>query len=42
MSNGGDTDTNCAIYGAIKGYNDDINKEINIADFLPNYKQYEH
>lgn len=40
VSMGGDTDTNCAIYGAIKGYLDDINDELGIADFLPNHKLY--
>ena len=35
VANGGDTDTNCAIYGAIKGANDDIREVIDIAEFLP-------
>ena len=35
VSNGGDTDTNCAIYGAIKGYRNKIKNELNISDFLP-------
>lgn len=35
VSLGGDTDTNCAIYGAIKGAKSDIAKEINIKYFLP-------
>jgi len=34
VSYGGDTDTNCAIYGAIRGANEDINDELNILDFL--------
>ena len=34
VSKGGDTDTNCAIYGAILGYNNDITKELDIKDFL--------
>jgi len=34
VSNGGDTDTNCAIYGAIKGANQNIADEIDISDFL--------
>ncbi len=33
-SKGGDTDTNCAIYGAILGYRVDITKEINIDSFI--------
>jgi len=32
---GGDTDTNSAIYGAIKGYKEDISKELLIPSFLP-------
>jgi len=35
VSVGGDTDTNCAIYGAIRGSNEDIRDSINILDFLP-------
>jgi len=35
VSYGGDTDTNCAIYGAIRGYNEDIEDEVNIGNFLP-------
>ena len=34
VSNGGDTDINCAIYGAIRGANEDITSSINISDFL--------
>ena len=34
VSKGGDTDSNCAIYGAIKGYRFDISKQIKISDFL--------
>jgi len=34
VSQGGDTDTNCAIYGAIKGYRENIAEEIDITDFL--------
>ena len=34
VSHGGDTDTNCAIYGAIKGSNEKINEIVNISDFL--------
>lgn len=42
VSQGGDTDTNCAIYGAIKGYRSNISDEITIGDFLTNkiLKQY--
>ena len=36
---GGDTDTNCAIYGAIKGYKEDISKEVWISDFLTKWVQ---
>ncbi|WOE71045.1 ADP-ribosylglycohydrolase family protein [Hydrogenimonas thermophila] len=36
VSQGGDTDTNCAIYGAIMGYKKDITKEIDVKEFLPN------
>ena len=35
VSVGGDTDTNCAIFGAIKGYKDNISEELNIKAFLP-------
>ncbi len=35
VSYGGDTDTNCAIYGAIRGCNEDIEDEVNIGNFLP-------
>lgn len=35
VSKGGDTDTNCAIYGAIRGFEYDIRKEIDIYAFLP-------
>lgn len=35
VSQGGDTDTNCAVYGAVKGCQQDIVKEINLCDFLP-------
>lgn len=34
VSNGGDTDTNCAIYGAIRGYREDVSDSIKISDFL--------
>lgn len=34
VSQGGDTDTNCAIYGAIKGYQEDMNDSLNVLDFL--------
>jgi len=34
VSVGGDTDTNCAIYGAIKGYKENICNSLNILDFL--------
>ena len=34
VSKGGDTDTNCAIYGAIKGYKNRIVDEVNIQDFI--------
>ena len=34
VSHGGDTDTNCAIFGAIKGYNKDIRKSLAVEDFL--------
>ncbi len=41
VSKGGDTDTNCAIYAAIKGAQEDITKEVNIGDFLPESFLYE-
>jgi len=31
---GGDTDTNCAIYGAVLGYKKDIKEELSLQDFL--------
>ena len=34
VSLGGDTDTNCAIYGAIKGCKENISDSLNINDFL--------
>ena len=34
VSRGGDTDTNCAIYGAIKGYKNNIVEEVNVEDFI--------
>jgi len=34
VSVGGDTDTNCAIYGAIKGYKENIGNSLNVLDFL--------
>jgi len=34
VSRGGDTDTNCAIYGAIRGYKD--NFDLNLKDFIEN------
>ncbi len=34
VSRGGDTDTNCAIYGAIKGYRDEL--ELDLDDYLDN------
>jgi len=34
VSQGGDTDTNCAIYGAIKGGLDNISTELDILDFI--------
>ena len=34
VSQGGDTDTNCAIYGAIRGSIEDIRDSVNILDFL--------
>ncbi|MDA7848167.1 ADP-ribosylglycohydrolase family protein, partial [Sulfurospirillum sp.] len=40
VSHGGDTDTNCAIYGAIKGYKEDISSAINLNDFLS--KEIQH
>jgi ADP-ribosylglycohydrolase len=35
VSYGGDTDTNCAIYGAIRGFKENISKEVALVDFLP-------
>jgi len=34
VSQGGDTDTNCAIYGAILGYNKNITEELDIKQFV--------
>jgi ADP-ribosylglycohydrolase len=34
VSQGGDTDTNCAIYGAILGYRKEISKEIKVETFI--------
>ena len=34
VSFGGDTDTNCAIYGGIKGYKNNIENELFLKDFL--------
>ena len=34
VSKGGDTDTNCAIFAAIKSYKNDIEKELNIKKFI--------
>jgi len=34
VSKGGDTDTNCAIYGAIRACSEDVYKSLHIADFL--------
>ncbi len=34
VSRGGDTDTNCAIYGAIRGYRDEF--DLNLKDFIMN------
>lgn len=34
VSNGGDTDTNCAIYGAIRGSNENIDNCVTISEFL--------
>jgi len=34
VSQGGDTDTNCAIFGAIYGYKKDISNEIDISEFI--------
>ena len=31
---GGDTDTNCAIYGVVLGYNKNITQELNIREFI--------
>ena len=36
VSQGGDTDTNCAIYGAIKEYRQNISDEIIVEEFLEN------
>jgi ADP-ribosylglycohydrolase len=33
VSTGGDTDTNCAIFGAIFGYKKDITQELDIDKF---------
>ena len=35
VSAGGDTDTNCAIFGAIKGHQNNIEDELDIKKFLP-------
>ncbi len=35
VSVGGDTDTNCAIYAAIKGFDNNIEEEVTIKDFIP-------
>ena len=35
VAQGSDTDTNCAIYGAIRGYKEDISKVVDINEFLP-------
>ena len=37
VSRGGDTDTNCAIYGAIRGYREDL--ELNLDDYLDKASQ---
>ncbi len=37
VSRGGDTDTNCAIYGAIRGYNDKL--ELDLDDYLDRASQ---
>lgn len=34
VSYGGDTDTNCAVYGAIRGYRESIDEELTLDDFL--------
>ena len=34
VSYGGDTDTNCAIYGAIRGHKEDITKSVAVESFL--------
>jgi len=36
ISQGGDTDTNCAIYGVIRGYKNVISNELDIHEFLLN------
>jgi ADP-ribosylglycohydrolase len=35
VSQGGDTDTNCAVFGALKGAGEDIEDELDMAAFLP-------
>ena len=35
VSVGGDTDTNCAIFGAIKGYTNNKEYELDTKDLLP-------
>ena len=37
VSRGGDTDTNCAIYGAIRGYREEL--ELNLDDYLDKASQ---
>jgi ADP-ribosylglycohydrolase len=37
VSRGGDTDTNCAIYGAMRGYNEEL--ELNLDHFLDKASQ---
>jgi ADP-ribosylglycohydrolase len=34
VSKGGDTDTNCAIFGAIYGYRNDISDELDVKEFI--------
>ena len=34
VSQGGDTDTNCAIFGAIYGYKNDISSELDVKEFV--------
>ena len=34
VSQGGDTDTNCAIFGAIYGYKNDISSELKVKEFI--------